>query len=101
MSHPYKDGLRLLPDHMHGAVERYIDNGIPPGSFVRAVMENDLMGAFGRADAINLGAMLDWANFVYNHAPSICHGSPAAVAEWIASGGLVGIETAAAKEQSK
>ena len=45
--------LDLIPDHMHGAVIRYVEDGIEPGGFLEAVLCNDLKGAVMRADAIN------------------------------------------------
>lgn len=84
------DGLHLIPSHMHGAVERYIMHGIPGGSFLNAVLSNDLQGAFARADLENQHAMHGWAQFIYNYLPASAHGSPEQVAEWIASGGLIG-----------
>lgn len=87
----YKDGLRLLPEHMRGAVTRYIDGGLPHmGGFLRAVMENNLSEAFGRADDINTAAMKNWVVFVHSYAPCGCHGSPERVKDWIERGGLVG-----------
>lgn len=79
-----------LPEHMRGGMRRYIENGIPPGSFQRAVLSNDLMGAYRKGDDINTAAMRDYAMFLYNDAPSGCYGSPAHVVDWIAQGGLNG-----------
>ncbi len=83
-------GLTLIPSQMHGAVERYLMQGIPPGSFLTAVLENDLVGSFGRADGENLEAMKGWADFIYNYLPTGCHGSPEVVDDWITSGGWNG-----------
>ncbi len=55
----------------------------PPGGFLRAVLENDLAGAFGRADDDNRRAMHDIVCYVYNELPSQCWGSPAKVAAWL------------------
>ena len=77
-----------IPSHMQGAAQRYIENGIAPGSFLTAVICNDLMGAFERADEINAAAMRDWVIFFYNDAPSICWGSPDKFNAWIAKGGM-------------
>lgn len=79
-----------LPPYMQGAARRYIENGIPPGSFLTAVICNDLMGAFGKADNMNRAAMWDWVRFFYNDAPSTCWGSERKMAAWIDRGGLEG-----------
>lgn len=80
-----------LPPHMHGAIQRYIDNGIEPGSFLKAVLSNDLVQAFGAADEFNSAAMRDWAMFLYNEAPSGCWGSREKVHNWIKQGGIEGM----------
>ena len=79
-----------IPTHMREGTQRYIENGIPPGDFLRALVENDLFGAMGKADDVNQRAMFYWCVFFYNEAPSGCFGSPQKVAAWIASGGLNG-----------
>ncbi len=40
--------------------------GAPGGSFVQAVVDNDLMGAFGRADSINLDSIRFYVMLIYN-----------------------------------
>lgn len=95
----YKDGLHLIPQHMRGGVTRYIDGGLPHmGSFLRAVMENNFLEAFARADEANTECMKGWAHFIYMYAPSDCHGSPEKVKAWIEHGGLAGRETVAADD---
>jgi hypothetical protein len=78
-------GRDLIPDHMFGAVKRYIMQGIPPGSFLTAVICNDLREAFARADDQNAAAMHGWIKFFYNYTPSGCWGSPDAYRGWMAS----------------
>lgn len=77
-----------LPPHMQYTARLYVESGVPGGSFFMALVSNDLMGAFGRADRINSEAMRDWVMWLYNDAPSPCHGSPELVAAWVRSGGL-------------
>jgi len=78
-------GRDLIPDHMFGAVKRYIMQGIQPGSFLTAVICNDLREAFARADEENAAAMHGWIKFFYNYTPSGCWGSPDAYRSWIGS----------------
>lgn len=40
--------------------------GYPGGSFVQAVVNNDLMGAFGSADHINQKAIKFYCSLIYN-----------------------------------
>lgn len=72
-----------LPEHMQEGMKLYIENGIEPGSFLMAVLENNLMEAFGRADHINQERIRDYCSFLYNEAPRNCHGSPEIVDAWI------------------
>lgn len=88
----------LIPQHMRGAVERYVMNGLPPGGFLTPVLCNDFMEACGRADAENAMALVEWATFIYNFVPAQCKGSPKVVEAWIKAGGLNGLVAAA--EQS-
>ena len=74
-----------LPPHMQDGARRYVEDGIPPGGFMRAVLENRLVESFGRADTTNFRYMDEWARWLYNEAPSKCWGSPEAVEKWIES----------------
>lgn len=73
----------ILPAHMRDVMQRYIENRLEPGGFLRAVLENDLVGSVMRADEINLERMYDYCLFLYNEAPSICWGSPEKVQAWL------------------
>ena len=39
------------------SLQRYADQGVPTGGFLKACLSNDLYGAFARADAKNLTAL--------------------------------------------
>ncbi len=67
------------------SIDRYAKDHCPTGAFLRLVMENDLMGAFGRADRDNIRDMFEICKYVYNNIPSTCHGSPEIVKAWLAS----------------
>lgn len=82
--------LKALPVNLRGGAERWINNGIIPGSFLRAVIENDLKGAFGRADENSRNNLFHIVAFFYNNAPSECWGSVDKVKEWAKTGGLKG-----------
>lgn len=65
---------------------RYVEERVPTGGFLEAVLCNDLKEAFGRADLENrrnLGAIVYW---LYNSAPADCWGSPKKVRDWLAGG---------------
>lgn len=80
----------ILPTHMQHGAKDYIERGLPPGSFMRAVLENNFLEAFGRADQINTAFMRNWADWLYNHCPSTAKGTKERVDAWIKSGGILG-----------
>jgi len=87
-----------LPGHMqHGFID-YIFNGTPMGHFGRAVLSNQLVEAFNRADADNTARMRDTAAWLYNYCPTEARGSEEKVAAWEWGGGLFGLWEQAAKE---
>lgn len=73
----------FLPEHMRGAMKLYLENGIEPGSFLTAVLRNDLKEAVGRADHINLQYLTNIVSYCYNEIPSTAWGSPERVTNWL------------------
>lgn len=80
MDHSRYEDVR--PDTLD-AIDRYVKDGIPTGSFLEAVLCNDLMESFGRADMGNREALFKICDYIYNETPSGCHGSPEQVQEWL------------------
>ena len=74
---------RGIPEHMHGAVERYLFDRIEGGSFFTAVVSNNFTESVGRADDANSNALRNWAMLIYNDFPRQAHGSPKAVERWL------------------
>jgi len=72
-----------LPEAMREHARAYIEERHPVGGFLRAVLENDLVNAFGRADPENRAAMADWALWLWNDIPSQSWGSRAKVEAWL------------------
>lgn len=75
--------MQGVPEHLRDGLLRYIEHGISPGHFLTAVLENDLMGAVGRADSESARGLVGLCTYLYNDAPSGCHGSPEKVAAWV------------------
>ena len=67
------------------SLKLYVENKIPPGSFLLAVLRNDLRKACGRADYINKGRIFEIVEYCYNEIPSDCWGSPEAVKNWLST----------------
>ena len=76
-----------VPELTLGALNRYVSEGIPPGSFLIALLCNDLKAAFSRADDINIANMYAIVKYCYNNIPSRCWGSPEATEEWLGEHG--------------
>ena len=72
-------------------IERYVEFGVPTGSFLQAVLENDLMEAMGRADDDNRNDIFEICSYIYNETPSACHGSPEKVKQWKSHNGMQGV----------
>lgn len=83
-----------VPEYMYDGVVLYVLHGLQPGSFMRAVLANDLMEAIGRADHENTHAMHRWCALVYNDLPGDCHGSYEIVDAW------KGLEPRVAREET-
>jgi len=72
-----------MKPEIKAAIDRYAKDGTPTGSFLKAVLSNDLVEAFGRADVENLVDMKEIVGYCYNEIPGDCWGSPKKVKEWI------------------
>lgn len=80
-----------VPVHNHESLNAYIMDGRPVGSFLHAVLTNNLRDSFGQADRINTTFLRETVSWLYNHAPCDCWQSPQKVEEWKAAGGLNGL----------
>lgn len=80
-----------IPEYMRGGVMRYVQSGIEPGGFTRAVLENNFFLAARRADQTNIRQFYDWGECLLLLPPE-CWGSVEKVEKWIAHNGLEGLE---------
>jgi len=72
-----------VPPIARASLTRYVEERVPTGGFLEAVLCNNLKESFARADLENrknLGAIVYW---LYNSAPSNCWGSPKKVRDWL------------------
>ncbi len=84
-----------VPEHDVQGLWLYLQHGIPPGSFLQAVLENDLKEAFGRADHINSTHVKEIVTFLHNLFPASAWGSEEKVASWSFKKGFSGGLTSA------
>jgi hypothetical protein len=73
---------------MYPGIIQWIQDGVKPGHFLTAIIENDLRGAIERADDENVIRLQAYIRFFYNCSPGRCWGSKELVAEWAKQGGL-------------
>ena len=73
----------LIPSRIIEAMRGYVEDGTPTGSFLAAVIANDLMGAVGRADDDNIRVLRSICGYVYNKFPRGSHGSREIYKNWI------------------
>jgi len=72
----------MIPEFTKHQIDQYVAHGICTGSFLTAVLENNLIQAFACADEDNLANMFHIVSYVYNHVPTACYGSPEKMAAW-------------------
>lgn len=77
-----EDARQYFPVSLRGGLERWITKGIMPGDFLKAVLENNLSKAIGRADETNIKYLPGIVTWLYNRAPSACWGSRERVQGW-------------------
>jgi hypothetical protein len=75
-----------VPQHTLEALDRYVNERIPTGDFLYAVLTNDLFGALGRADELNREHIWDICLYIYNELPSACWKTPEHVKTWLEGG---------------
>lgn len=75
-----------VPEHLHDGLILYVTDHVLPGGFLSAVLRNDLLDAFNRADDESMAAMPNLVKWLYNCAPSPCWRSADAVRRWTEKG---------------
>ncbi|MCK4498935.1 hypothetical protein KAU11_00385 [Candidatus Babeliales bacterium] len=75
-----------IPDYMMQSIQLYVEQRIKPGSFLCAVICNNLGDAVGQADNININNLPAYAAYFYNEVPSLCWGSKEKMDAWIKGG---------------
>ena len=73
----------MIPQNLIDSFDRYVNHGIPCGGFLNAVLSNDLMEAFGKADEDNRLILFDICQYIFNEVPLDCYGSREKVQDWI------------------
>ena len=72
-----------VPENVLLGLDRYVHDRIPPGGFLRAVLENDLTESLKRADNDNRKILFYLIGYIFNELPYVCLGSPEKVKKWL------------------
>jgi len=86
-------GLRFpdaFPAHLRPGMAAYFKEGVLPGSFLVAVLENNLYQAFACADEVSKAGLEDVVRWCYMNLPSVAWGNEDRVMQWVKNGGLDG-----------
>ena len=71
-----------ISPHMLNSIKRYIQHGCPPGSFLTAIIENNLKSSVMYADDDNINNLPAYVEYFYNRAPILCWGYEGVINEW-------------------
>ena len=71
-----------IPPHMMDGLNRYVEYGISPGSFLTAVLMNDLWRAVECADNVNVELIPIYVAYFVNNIPANCWGSADNFSRW-------------------
>jgi len=72
-----------VPSQLHDGLVLYLTDGVRPGSFLTAVLENDLITAVRRGDPECRAQLAPIVDFLLRHVPIRAWGSAENVATWI------------------
>ena len=72
-----------IPSRMGPGITRYLEHRVQPGSFLSAVICNDLQEAVGWADEENVINLPAYAYYFYNEVDSRAWGSVEAMKRWL------------------
>lgn len=70
-------------DWVKNSLNAYVNDKVPPGGFLYAVLCNDLTNAVIKADERNMRQLREIILYVYNDLPSSCWGSEEIVKTWL------------------
>ena len=75
--------ITLVPLSIINSLDIYVNHRIKTGSFLRAVLENNLVDAVGRADYNNIRILPEIVQYCHDNLPHNCWGSSKIVKEFL------------------
>lgn len=83
----FEEAVKEYPNIPASTLKALLDYGqkrrLMGSHFIEAVLSNSLMDSVRRADKYNLEALVDIADFMWNHLPMKSWGSKEAVTAWL------------------
>lgn len=79
---PSRELLDAIPALTVETIARWVFHAYAPGSFMTAVLENNLRLAVACADLENRSALYEIVSLISHHTPVGCWGSPSIVEGW-------------------
>lgn len=77
-----------LQEHVKREIDRFVEEGVIPGSFVKSVIINDLFGACVNDNSFTRRGLYDTVMYLHKNSPEKCWGSEGNFWNWIEGGGL-------------
>lgn len=84
-----KDLYPGVPEWIFHELKAYVLEGQPTGTFLQAVIANDLKDSIGRADDYGVAALQPLVRLLYNGCPGGCWGSRETYVRWLKIGRVV------------
>ena len=88
MTVKYGDKYYNLQKHVKEEVDRFVSEGLVPGSFVKSIIMNDLLGACVNDNSLTRRGLYDTVMYLHENSPEKCRGSEGKFWNWIEGGGL-------------
>lgn len=76
-------GYEFLPETSKTGLENYVTHKLMPGSFLMAVLSNNLFDAVNKADNEHQKQLVNIVKFLYNRVPSNCWGTREMVLDYL------------------
>lgn len=83
MSYSSQPYFKDIPANLLTSLEMYYDYKLCPGSFLKAVLCNDLKGAIAHGDEDSVIALASIVKLLYNHIRADCWGSKENYEKWL------------------
>lgn len=78
-----EETFKKIPPHMLEGLKRYTEHHLEPGSFLCAVISNDLVGAVNWADVDNIQILHVYVMWLIKNAPDESWGSREKLHRWL------------------